>query len=291
MPSGTPVLTVRVVAVLLATLLAGCAGSPPGSKGRGVSGQGRSALQKVSYQPPAVDALGSRGLAVSQPWWEVERQLAANVAAIKGAMLGPSRSGEVFVVHYAGDPGDYLDCGTINLHDAAGGTPKQVNAAEDKVQLPRTSRHPDGRLERRLRLDSRSTLHITELPGGGTLIDDSTRYVVTKEIHTWAFGGGENGKDKWLGTTRETVSFNTGEAGTFKAGTTCVATGRLEQALFQGLATPTPTPAALDPVPASMATEPPAVPGAAAPAPSPIPAAAEPPAPLPAPDTSVPGLF
>jgi hypothetical protein len=220
-----------------------------------------------------------KGFAVSQPSSAVERQLMASAAAIRGAELAPGRSGEVFVVRYSGDPRDYIDCGTLSLRQSSGDAPRQVNAAEDKVQLPRTSRYPDGRLERKLRLDSRTTLYLTELPGGGTLIDDSTRYVVTKEIHTFAFGGGKDGKDKWLGTTRETVAFNTGEIGTFKAGTTCVATGRLEQALIQGLVIP--------PVSEPIAT-PTAVDSAA---PMPVPPTVDLPAPTPAPSGPLPGLF
>ena len=271
-------------------LLVGCAGAPPAAPQRGAASEARPGLQQVSYEPPEPPARSISGLAVSQPWWEVEQRLSANVLAIPDAELAPGRSGAVFVVRYSGDPRDYIDCGKINLQDKAGGGAKQVDATSDKVQLPRTSRHPKGRLERKMRLDSRSTLHLTELPGGGTLIDDSTRYVVTKEIHTWAFGGGETGQDKWQGATRETIAFNTGESGTFGAGTVCVATGRLEEALLQGLAT-TPAPAVVTPVAVEPPPTPPAPAPTLAPAAIPEPTPAPEPAALPAPGGSTPGLF
>ena len=118
---------------------------------------------------------------------------------------------------------------------AEGDTPKSMKAAEDKLNLARTTRKPDGRLERKLRLDSRTTVRFSELPGGSTRVDARTRYVVTKEVNSFAFGGGKDGKDKWLGVTRETIAFNTGERGSFSVGTTCIATGRLEQAILAGV--------------------------------------------------------
>ena len=290
MPCRPTVLATHAAALAAIMLLVGCAGAPPAAPQRGAASEARPGLQQVSYEPPEPPARSISGLAVSQPWWEVEQRLSANVLAIPDAELAPGRSGAVFVVRYSGDPRDYINCGKINLQDKAGGGAKQVDATSDKVQLPRTSRHPKGRLERKMRLDSRSTLHLTELPGGGTLIDDSTRYVVTKEIHTWAFGGGETGQDKWQGATRETIAFNTGESGTFGAGTVCVATGRLEEALLQGLAT-TPAPAVVTPVAVEPPPTPPAPAPTLAPAAIPEPTPAPEPAALPAPGGSTPGLF
>ena len=290
MPCRPTVLATHAAALAAIMLLVGCAGAPPAAPQRGAASEARPGLQQVSYEPPEPPARSISGLAVSQPWWEVEQRLSANVLAIPDAELAPGRSGAVFVVRYSGDPRDYINCGKINLQDKAGGGAKQVDATSDKVQLPRTSRHPKGRLERKMRLDSRSTLHLTELPGGGTLIDDSTRYVVTKEIHTWAFGGGETGQDKWQGATRETIAFNTGESGTFGAGTVCVATGRLEEALLQGLATTT-APAVVTPVAVEPPPTPPAPAPTLAPAAIPEPTPAPEPAALPAPGGSTPGLF
>ena len=291
MPCRPTVLATHAAALAGIMLLVGCGGTQPAGPTRSATSEARSGLQQVSYEPPEAPARSISGLAVTQPSWEVEQRLSANVLAIKDAELAPGRAGAVFVVRYSGDPRDYIDCGTITLQDQAGGGAKQVDATSDKVQLPRTSRHPKGRLERKLRLDSRSTLHLTELPGGGTLIDDSTRYVVTKEIHTWAFGGGESGQDKWQGTTRETIAFNTGESGTFDAGTVCVATGRLEEALLQGLATTPSAPAVVTPVAAEPPPPMPAPAPTLAPAPIPEPTPAPAPVPMPAPGGSTPGLF
>ena len=138
---------------------------------------------------------------------------------------------------YSGDPRDYIDCGKISMWAAEGDTPKSMKGAEDKLNLARTTRKPDGRLERKLRLDSRTTIRFSELPGGSTRVDARTRYVVTKEVNSFAFGGGKDGKDKWLGVTRETIAFNTGERGSFSVGTSCIATGRLEQAILAGVGT------------------------------------------------------
>ena len=135
---------------------------------------------------------------------------------------------------YSGDPRDFIDCGKISMW-AAEGHP-QVDAggrgqAEARAHHPQTGR-PSGA---EAALDARTTVHFSGLPGGSTRVDARTRYVVTKEVHSFAFGGGKNGKDKWLGSKRETIAFATGERASFSAGTTCIATGKLEQAVLAGV--------------------------------------------------------
>jgi hypothetical protein len=233
---------VRVTALLLLTGLAGCAGgpdtadravAPAQAKATAKASTGR--VQRIAYAAPGADAPLAPSLDTSQTAWDIEQQIAANVGAIADASLGSSRAGSVMTVLYSGDPRDYIDCGRISMWVAEGDTPKSMKGAEDKLQLARTTRKPDGRLERKLRLDSRTTVRFSQLPGGSTRVDARTRYVLTKEVNNFAFGGGKDGKDKWLGVTRETIAFNTGERGSFSVGTTCVATGRLEQAILAGV--------------------------------------------------------
>ena len=231
---------VRVTACLLLTGLVGCAGgsntadrAAAPAKAAAKAGTGR--VQQIAYVPPGADAPLPPSLDTSQTAWDIEQQVAANVGAIADASLGPSRAGSVMTILYSGDPRDYIDCGKISMWAAEGDTPKSMKGAEDKLNLARTTRKPDGRLERKLRLDSRTTIRFSELPGGSTRVDARTRYVVTKEVNSFAFGGGKDGKDKWLGVTRETIAFNTGERGSFSVGTSCIATGRLEQAILAGV--------------------------------------------------------
>ena len=177
--------------------------------------------------PPSLDS--------AETSWDIEQRIAANVAAIPDATLGASRAGSIMTILYSGDPRDFVDCGQISMWAAQDTKPKSMQAAEDKLKLARTTRKPDGLLERTLRLDARTTVHFSGLPGGSTRVDARTRYVVTKEVHSFAFGGGKNGKDKWLGAKRETIAFTTGERASFSVGTTCLATGKLEQAMLAGV--------------------------------------------------------
>ena len=230
---------VRAVAVMLATALAGCAGDPTSpqqtAKGKAAPKASSAQLQQVAYAPPGTEPPLPPSLDTALTTWDVEQQIAANVSAIPDAILGASRAGSLMTIVYSGDARDYVDCGQISMWAAQDTTPKSMSASEEKLRLARTTRKPDGRLERTLDLDSRTTVRFSGLPGGSTRVDARTRYVVTKEVHSFAFGGGKDGKDKWLGAKRETIAFNTGERGSFSIGTTCVATGQLERAILAGV--------------------------------------------------------
>jgi hypothetical protein len=232
----------RVMALLLLAALAACAGpsttaerAAAPAKAKAAAKPGATQVQRIAYLPPAAEAPLPPSLDTAQASWDVEQQVAANVAAIEGASLGPSRVGELMTILYSGDPRDFVDCGTIDLRSANGAQAKSLKASDDKLKLARTTRKPDGRLDRTLRLDSRTTVRFSQLPGDSTRIDAHTRYLLTKEVNSFAFGGGKDGKDKWLGATRETIAFSSGERGSFSVGTTCIASGKLEQAILAGL--------------------------------------------------------
>lgn len=228
----------RLCAVLLLTVLTGCAGGTQDratASAKAKPAKPANQVQKVSYTAPAAETPLPPSLDTALSAGDIELQLAANVGAMADASLGPSQAGRVMTVLYAGDPRDFVDCGKISMWPAKSDKPKSMTASEDKLKLERTSRKPDGRLERTLRLDSRTTVRFSGLPGGSTRVDARTRYILTKEVNSFGFGGGKGGKDKWLGATRETIAFNSGERASFSVGTTCVPTGLLEQAILAGV--------------------------------------------------------
>ena len=130
------------------------------------------------------------------------------------------------VVRYSGDPEPYVDCGWIVTYDA--GELERISAATAGASFDRMIERDPARLNRQLRLDGRMVVSLTPR-GAGTVVGTSTTYVLTKVIDM----AGPDGASR--GQALETISFGTGESGTFAKGTRCQPNGRFERVVLDSL--------------------------------------------------------
>ena len=78
-------------------------------------------------------------------------------------------------------------------------------------------------------LAGRINLILTDISPETTTIVANTRYAVTKTIRYSAPTAA------YRDTSTESISFNSGEGGTFPSGTHCVATGDLERGILESI--------------------------------------------------------
>ena len=198
---------------LIALGLGGCATSPP-------------VPPRVDYLAPSGVAPAARSAVVQQP---PDLLLGAIVDWLQ---QGPFTITELdeqagFVVaRYSGDPEPYVDCGWIVTYDT--GALERIPAATAGASFDRMIERDPTTMDRQLRLDARMVVSLAPR-GAGTVVSTSTTYVLTKMIDVAGPGGTARGQ------ARETISFETGESGTFAKGTLCQPNGRFERVVLDSL--------------------------------------------------------
>ena len=131
-------------------------------------------------------------------------------------------------VHYSGDPKNYVDCGRVvnsvktpqgdKIYDFAAASPYEQYQVMNKGKL--------FHVERRMGLTAAVRVGFEELEPGKTRVAAASAYNLTRDQSVV----GANAKPLLL---NDTISFNTGESGTFpNAATKCQPTGKLEAELF-----------------------------------------------------------
>ena len=200
-------------AVLAVLLIAGCSSSKP-------------LKDMVGYVPPtSFPAQPKRTLVADRPelvWSQLVNFLEASAFEIDHIDADKS----LLVARYSGDPGPYIDCGSIVTHED--GTLGQIAGSADIVKLNYEIEEQPVVLNRSLNLDSRIIIRLAG-QSQGTVIKTDTTYVVTKTVDvqdsTGAISEG----------SRETVSFEAGGRGEFSKGTACQPNGSLDLAVLQSL--------------------------------------------------------
>ncbi len=132
-------------------------------------------------------------------------------------------------VRYSGHPQNYVDCGrVVNTVKLPGGDKTYQFAAASPYQQYQVMR--DGKVfevERRMGLTSSVRMVFDALEAGKTRVAVSTVYILTRDQ---SVVGGANSQPLLL---NDTISFNSGETGTFPhAKTKCQPTGKLEAELL-----------------------------------------------------------
>ena len=131
-------------------------------------------------------------------------------------------------VHYSGDPKNYVDCGRVvntvktpqgdKIYDFAAASPYEQYQVMNKGKL--------FQVERRMGLTAAVRMVFDELEPDKTRVAAASAYNLTRDQSVV----GATAKPLLL---NDTISFNTGETGTFpNAATKCQPTGKLEAELF-----------------------------------------------------------
>src|SRR5919206_1189850 len=183
------------------------------------------------YRPPERTASGPRTHYVeAPPEWVLDR-MAENLKR-EGLAVAPRDAGDRrLIALYSGDPREFVDCGVVEMlvDGRRQRPPKEYSANRPET---RTYRVVDGQrigLLREMRLDARLALEV-EAQGKGTRVTADAIYVLTKTVSR-VFKGGQPGE----ALDHEMMSFTSAEIGRFRKGTSCVATGKLEDLATQGL--------------------------------------------------------
>jgi len=222
---------------LIALGLGGCATTPP-------------VPPKIDYLAPSGVAPAARSAVIQQP---PDLLLNAIVDRLEQSPLTITEldgDAEFVVARYSGDPEPYVDCGWIVTYDPGGF--ERIPAATAGASFDTLIERDPMKLDRQLRLDARVVVSLTPR-GAGTVVSTDTTYVLTKMIDASGSGGAR-------AQARETISFGTGESGTFAKGTLCQPNGRLERVVLDSLPATSYVAQALPPATVA-APEEPATPG------------------------------
>lgn len=132
----------------------------------------------------------------------------------------------LLVARYSGNPHPYIDCGSIVTHQD--GALDQIAGSAPTIALQYKVDDESVVLNRLLNLDSRIIISLAD-HFQGTVIETDTTYIVTKMVDVVDRSGGIREG------SRETVSFEAGNRGEFRKGTTCQPNGLLDLAVLQSL--------------------------------------------------------
>jgi hypothetical protein len=131
-------------------------------------------------------------------------------------------------VHYSGDPKNYVDCGRVvnTVKTPQGDKIYDFAAASAYEQYQVMNKGKLFQVERRMGLTAAVRMVFDELEPDKTRVAAASAYNLTRDQSVV----GANAKPLLL---NDTISFNTGETGTFpNAATKCQPTGKLEAELF-----------------------------------------------------------
>ena len=132
-------------------------------------------------------------------------------------------------VHYSGDPRNYVDCGRVvnTVKTPQGDKTYDFAAASPYEQYQVMNKGKVFQVERRMGLTAAVRMIFDELEPEKTRVAAASAYSLTRDQ---SVVGGANSRPLLL---NDTISFNTGETGTFpNAATKCQPTGKLEADLF-----------------------------------------------------------
>lgn len=202
----------RVLAVLVAVALAGCAG-------------------KVDYfKPGAVTATSGNSKTLNKSKDDVWKTAVPELGKQFFVINNIDKDSGLIDISYSGDPEKYVDCGRVvsfvknahgeRIYDFAGSKASQQYEIMVSPHL--------FNIARQMNLDGRMNLVFEEVEQGKTRVSANTRYVVERKFVVVPIS---NGIPQSMA---DSVSFNTGTRGAFQLtrdgeGTECIATGTLEQ--------------------------------------------------------------
>ncbi|WP_343716974.1 hypothetical protein [Inquilinus sp.] len=203
----------RIALILAATLLAtACAG-------------------KVDYAPPQAAQPGQNSITVSESADAVWKKLVPKLGQQFFVVNNLDKDSGFINVSYSGDPERYVDCGTITSYVKNARGPRTYVFPGAKAQQSYEVMS-DGLyfLDRKMNLEGRVNIIVERQGPKSTRITANTRYVLTRSVTVQSVGG------QIPQTATDSVSFDSGQSGTFSSGSdrelTCTAKGTLEQSVL-----------------------------------------------------------
>jgi hypothetical protein len=177
-----------------------------------------------TYRPPERPPRGERNHYVAAPPEWLLDHVAAHLRELGLRVEETNKNERRLIARYSGDPREFVDCGVVEMliDGQRSEPPKQYSANRPETRTYRAVSGKRVGLLREMKLDARVAVEV-EAQGKGSRVTTNAVYVLTKTVSR-VYKGGEPGSV----IDREVMSFESAEIGRFKKGTSCVATGRLE---------------------------------------------------------------
>jgi hypothetical protein len=191
----------------------------------GIAGCAAPDPPELDYLPPSGQPAADRSAFVRQPPWLVWGNILDHLQQQGARVTDVDEAAGRLVVMYSGDPEAYVDCGWIVTYEAD--EFDRLPAARSDARFLQRRDGEMVNLERGLRLDARMSVHV-EPSGEDAVVRTDSTYVLTKTIRS---------TDAEQPLHAETISFRTGQSGTFSSGTKCQPNGELERLVFEALPT------------------------------------------------------
>lgn len=198
--------------VLALTLLSGCVSSDR------------------NYTPPqATSKAVQTTKEVDRPREEVWSALVSGLGSQFFVINNMDKASGFINVSYSGDPEKYVDGGELyfKVENLRGPREYRFPASRANAQYEAFAGGILMGLNRRLALEGRLNVVVTEPSPGRTRVMVNTRYVLTLNVT------GQNAMGQPLQPHSETISFNTGSEAKLSSGTTFRSTGELEAAVLR----------------------------------------------------------
>ena len=178
------------------------------------------------YEPPNRRPQDTRPQQLAAPAdWLLER-MAEHLRELGMQVERTGPGDHILVALYSGDPREFVDCGLVRmiLNGERSQPVQQYSANRPETRTYRFFRGRRIGLLREMRLDALVAIEVSQ-DAADTDVRVTTKaiYVLSKMISRIYKGGGAGPV-----LEREVISFVSGEVGRFQKGTSCVATGRLE---------------------------------------------------------------
>ncbi len=182
----------------------------------------------TAYAKPDVDVVSTLERDVWRPKKTVWKKFVLAVSRTNFYINHVDADNGEMQVHYSGDPKNYVDCGRVvnSVKTPQGDKIYDFAAASAYEQYQVMNKGKLFHVERRMGLTAAVRMAFNELEPGKTRVAAVSAYNLTRDQSVV----GANAKPLLL---NDTISFNTGETGTFpNAATKCQPTGKLEAELF-----------------------------------------------------------
>ena len=193
--------------------------------GAGLAGCAEPRPPALDYLPPSGTPPLPRSAVVEQPPWLVWGNIIDHLEQRGLPVSALDEAAGELTIDYRGDPEPYVDCGWIVTYKRD--HLERLPAASAAASFPRRREGELVDVERDLRLEARMTVRV-EPDDEAAIVRTESVYVLTKTV------AAEDAAEPEV-LHAETISFPTGDAGTFSSGTTCQANGELERLVLDAL--------------------------------------------------------
>lgn len=200
-----------IITVLILTILVGCAG-------------------KLEYTRPTTLPTLNNSVVINKGKDELWKTIIPMLGKQFFVINNLDKDSGLINISYSGDPEKYVDCGWVNSYvkNARGERTYKFPASKAYQDFEVMDMEKGGQLflvSRKMNLEGRMNVIVEEIENGKSRVTTNTRYILTKTSSIRFLN--DNLKNQ-TNTSTDSISFNSGQEGTFAGGTTCRATGKLE---------------------------------------------------------------